>query len=357
MEKLYRLTQAQLKKHLRKILIKKGRTVHSQKGFLYSPGTHPVLLIAHMDTVHKEPVRTICKSGDGNVWMSPQGIGGDDRNGVWMVLETIKEFDCHVLFCEDEEIGGVGASLFCSSGFKPEVNFIVEFDRQGNNDCVFYDCANDDFENFVEAYGFKTAFGTFSDISIIAPHLKVAAVNLSAGYHNAHTQHEYIVWSEMRDIVSRAKKMISNAEGHFFSYIRATKAWNFGKGKGYYSYSGYDYGYDVSDVGDKIYVREVIGAFEDLSGRLYEAGDDMCFFVDDGGKYYVDLEEGVDALVPIDGLFSPALGISPTPIGKREAKIILSLDDYYGLTYGDYDFEDYPEDSVISEENDKIKAV
>ena len=36
------------------------------------------------------------------------------------------------------------------------------------------------------------ASGSFGDISILAPYLKTAAVNLSAGYYNAHRKHELI---------------------------------------------------------------------------------------------------------------------------------------------------------------------
>lgn len=48
----------------------------------------PVLLVAHLDTVHESPVRTICTSQQGNILMSPQGIGGDDRCGVYGLFCT-----------------------------------------------------------------------------------------------------------------------------------------------------------------------------------------------------------------------------------------------------------------------------
>lgn len=219
-EKLFTLTQEQLKPHLNNILNSMGYQTKFNKGFLYAQGDYPVLLIAHMDTVHKDPVKTICKSDSGNIWMSPEGIGGDDRAGIYMVLEVIKQVRCHVLFCEDEEIGGIGASKFVNGKIKPKVNYIVEFDRRGSNDAVFYDCDNPDFTKFVEGFGFKTASGSFSDISIVAPALKVAAVNLSSGYYNAHTNHEYIVWSEINQNIKRAVSMIKT-KTEKFKYIEA----------------------------------------------------------------------------------------------------------------------------------------
>ncbi|MBO6179870.1 MAG: hypothetical protein J6O04_11890 [Selenomonadaceae bacterium] len=44
-----------------------------------------------------------------------------------------------------------------------------------------------DFKNYITLKGYRTAFGSFSDISVIAPALDVAAVNLSSGYYYAHT--------------------------------------------------------------------------------------------------------------------------------------------------------------------------
>ena len=70
--------------------------------------------------------------------MSPQGIGGDDRAGVYMILEIIKQANCHVLFCEDEEIGDIGAKKFVKSNMPLPVYYIIELDRQRHNDAVYY---------------------------------------------------------------------------------------------------------------------------------------------------------------------------------------------------------------------------
>jgi hypothetical protein len=125
-------------------------------------------------------------------------------------MELIKELDCHVLFTEDEETGGRGAVKFSESGISPEVQFIVEFDRQGNNDAVFYDCDNPEFTAFVENYGFRQSEGTFSDISYIAPALAIGAVNLSSGYYHAHSRHEIIRIADVESVIERASRLLSN---------------------------------------------------------------------------------------------------------------------------------------------------
>ena len=88
-------------------------------------------------------------------------------------------------------------------------NYIIEFDRKGNNDAVFYDCDNKDFEKFITKDFYKTNIGSFTDISIIAPYLKAAAVNLSCGYYKAHTKEEYVMWSEMETSMHEAIKILA----------------------------------------------------------------------------------------------------------------------------------------------------
>ena len=154
------------------------------------------MLVAHLDTVHEQPVKDICLSADGNILMSPQGIGGDDRCGVFALCKIYKSAQVKpwLLFTCEEEVGGIGAKYFCLAHKQKQLpknldilKLIIEIDRRGSNDAVFYQCANLDFEKYIIDKGFKTAQGFFSDISLIAPELGIAAVNLSSGYYNAHS--------------------------------------------------------------------------------------------------------------------------------------------------------------------------
>lgn len=206
-EEILRMRQKELKHFLSAYLKEQGYTVERQKGFLYAKGEVPVLLVAHLDTVHHAQPDIICRSDDRRYMMSPQGIGGDDRCGVYMILQILKEVRCHVLFCEDEETGGRGARAFAGSDVNVDINYIVEMDRRGNNDAVFYGCDNPEFTEFVCSFGFEEAGGSFSDISVIAPHLKTAAVNISAGYYNEHRLHEMIDCFAMQNNIDRIVQM------------------------------------------------------------------------------------------------------------------------------------------------------
>lgn len=214
-EAILRATQPELKTCLHRWLEQNGFTPVSRDGYLYAAGGVPVLLVAHLDTVHREPVRDICYNADRTVAMSPQGIGGDDRAGVWMALHILEQVRCHVVFCEDEEIGCVGARKFSRRAQLPQVNYIVEMDRRGANDAVFYRCDNPDFTEYVCGFGFEVAYGSCSDISYIAPSIGAAAVNISCGYYCEHQRYEYIRLDQMRRNAQRIAEMVAAPSPRF----------------------------------------------------------------------------------------------------------------------------------------------
>ena len=255
-EKILKMTQKNLKNYVKIRLENMGYETYFKDGYVYGKGEIPVLLVAHLDTVHAvTPYQLIYKD---DYLFSPQGIGGDDRCGVYMILEIIKELKCHVLFTEDEEVGCVGANKFTESGFRTllqdKLNYIIEFDRRNGTDCVFYDCDNPEFESFIHKASdnyFKTAFGSCSDISYIAPALKVAAVNLSCGYYQEHTLEHYINITEMKKTIEKAKQIISTPCEDKFEYIDSYSYYNMRGCGSYYPVNGYyssgwydDYDYD-----------------------------------------------------------------------------------------------------------------
>jgi hypothetical protein len=234
-EKICKMTQKALKAHVTRELAQAyPNKVYAGDGYVYAQGEFPVLLVAHLDTVHKKLPKVIFYEEKNDSYSSPYGIGGDDRCGVYMIFEVIKRFNCSVLFCEDEEVGGIGAKKFASTDLAKELefNYAIEFDRRGRNDAVFYDCDNQDFEDFVTKEFYKTAYGSFSDICTVAPVLKCAAVNLSCGYYNAHTEQEYVIAREMDASIEAACNLLARTtDKDKFEYIEAT-----------YTYRGWAYG-------------------------------------------------------------------------------------------------------------------
>lgn len=234
--KLCRMSQSELKSYAFRRLGYTHKNVIIDDGFIYAEGDFPVLLVAHMDTVHDAlPDKIFYDKAKDSVF-APNGIGGDDRCGIYMIFEVLKRFNCSVLFTEDEEIGCIGAHKFVESGAITMVstpNYIIEFDRKGSKDAVFYDCDNPDFEDFITKEFFKTATGIFSDISVVAPALGCAAVNLSCGYYNPHTKSEYVVMSEMETVIKEACKILERTTlDDWFEYIEAAYEFDYKYGFG-----------------------------------------------------------------------------------------------------------------------------
>ena len=217
---LLNLTQAELKEFLYNYLTEFNMSPISDDGFLYAEGNIPILLVAHMDTVFEEiPKNLVYKKYTDKIYNTIGGLGGDDRCGIYAIMELLKKHRPHVLFTEDEELGCIGAIKVVEKLNRPNVKYIIEFDRKGKKDCVFYECGNIDFINYVESFGFKTNYGTYSDISIIGKYWDIASVNLSCGYYNEHTEKEYIIFNQLLKTINRANSIITEIKkAPYFDY-------------------------------------------------------------------------------------------------------------------------------------------
>lgn len=242
-------SQAELKEYVKQELLGYYEKVIENDGYVYAPGSFPVVLTAHLDTVHKELVKTFWgyKGKDGqHIISSSEGIGGDDRCGVFMILNILYNTDYRptIIFCEDEEIGGIGSNKFLKDKVElPEVKFFIELDRGGATDLVFYDDDNVKFADWCEEVtGYKTAFGSFSDISHLCPSYKISGVNISCGYHNAHTTDEYVVLEEMMASIEATKALLEASKEieEVFKYVPYERYYyNRSALSDYYNYSGY----------------------------------------------------------------------------------------------------------------------
>ena len=217
--KILKMTESELKKYVYNYLINMYMKPVNKSGFVYAEGEIPVLLVAHLDTVFKRPPETVLYDNEHDMMTATRGLGGDDRCGVFAILKILEELKPHVLFTEQEEVGGLGAKKALSKLKRPNVKYMIEFDRHGDNDCVFYDCGNTEFINYIESFGFKTEIGVFSDISILGPSWDIATVNISSGYYDEHTYHEYIKVNELLTNIERVKKILKESNDvKYFDY-------------------------------------------------------------------------------------------------------------------------------------------
>lgn len=169
-------------------------------------------MCAHIDEVHYHKHRKIIFDGDLVYGKSRRGerigIGADDKNGIYAILETLMEMPVmKALFTVGEEYGGVGAGE-ANLGFLSDCSIVMECDRKGNNDLItsIYetDICDDETRDKLMGlgYGFKEEIGIFTDVYILKRRgLKAPCVNVSAGYYCPHLDIECTVLSELDNTV------------------------------------------------------------------------------------------------------------------------------------------------------------
>ena len=228
LKKICRMNEETLHYFLCKKLKEYGYTcVDNQPMFIMAEGTSPICLCAHMDTVFTQPPQDIFYDFQHKVMWSPQGLGADDRAGIFIILKVLQAgLRPSIIFTHGEERGGKGADEIVKTyGDCPFLNCkaLIQLDRQGGNDAVYYNCDNKAFEQRIMSYGFKTEWGTFSDISVLGPIWEVAAVNLSVGYIREHSVAETLYTEFLLRTFYKVCDMIHDSETKWcnYSYIPA----------------------------------------------------------------------------------------------------------------------------------------
>lgn len=252
-ESLASLTQNSMRRALYSYLKKRYKKVIVTPEYLYAVGEIPIALVAHMDTVFSSPPEDIYYDERKGVCWSPDGLGADDRAGIFAILTILKHgYRPSIIFTTDEEIGAVGASQLVEDIKTPEseLKYIIQLDRRGTNDCVFYDCNNRDFVEYIEKFGFVETFGSFSDISVICPAWGIAGVNLSIGYEDEHSISETLRVGAMLNTIQKVENMLKVKDIPFFEYIEysyTNNSWNYyfqrGRKKSWYDDDDAEYNY------------------------------------------------------------------------------------------------------------------
>lgn len=177
--------------------------------YIIAKGKIPIGLVAHLDTVFP-PVKKLCYDKQRQVVWNPEGgLGADDRAGIFAIMQLIhKGLRPTVFLTTFEEKGGIGASKLAKEVRRPHLKYLIELDRHGSNDCVFYDVNTPEFIQYIETFGFKEALGSFSDINILCEAWRICGVNLSIGYENEHTSQEFLQLDWLSNTIARVEQML-----------------------------------------------------------------------------------------------------------------------------------------------------
>ncbi len=184
---------------------------------------------AHLDEVHAPGPRHVFVNDDQTIYGlddldMPTGIGADDKNGVWIVMQllrTEKNLKA-VLFVQEEkdgDISGCRGYNACDLSFFDDVRYVLECDRKGNSNIVTYNekigvrlCENDFIPESLRAgFGYEPVIGGKTDVVALKMRgLQIPCCNLSCGYYNAHKPEEYTVWPELRKCLSFVCEILHN---------------------------------------------------------------------------------------------------------------------------------------------------
>lgn len=216
--------------------------------------TYPVV-VAHLDQVQKAHAKDFkaVVTEDIVFGYSPsekeyQGLGADDKNGLWIALKCLETFDViKVAFFVGEEIGCVGSSK-CDMNFFADARFVVEPDRRGGSDLITsisgYDIASKEFLNAFDyaSFGYKETSGLMTDVLELTERgVGVACINMSCGYYNPHSDEEFTVIADLLnalDLVEHIITVCTDVYAHKATYSYSGYS---GKWSGYY---GCNYGVD-----------------------------------------------------------------------------------------------------------------
>jgi hypothetical protein len=172
----------------------------------YFPG-----IVCHLDTVHKiqdsfeiRAEQEATEDGD-IIYSSPTGIGGDDKNGIAIVLWLLEHKDIpniKAFFFQREEKGCEGSEFIDHKYFK-DVGYLIQPDRRGSTDLITSyatkssPICGEDFRDIMnqigEAHGYSETSGSITDVVQLAQdRVGISVLNLSCGYYDPHRDKETV---------------------------------------------------------------------------------------------------------------------------------------------------------------------
>lgn len=168
---------------------------------------------------------------------SMEGLGADDKNGIWICLRVLQQCDhLKVFMSVGEEKGCWGSNRADLSFFKDSL-YILEPDCKGGEEIRTLlkgvPVASKEFEEALQAdkFGYVITEGKTTDIlPLTISGVGVSCANLPCGYHNPHKADEYCNVSELAKCLDFVLHTVRNLNSKFpHKYITPTRKWVEGK--------------------------------------------------------------------------------------------------------------------------------
>lgn len=268
-------------------------------------------VVAHLDQVQRNHSKDFVavETDDIIFGYSPsnrrrEGLGADDKNGLWVALQCLKEFDViKVAFFVGEEIGCVGSGR-CDMWWFDDCQYVIEPDRRGARDLITDisgDICSEEFKDYIPMaeFGYKETSGLMTDVLELSERgLGKACINLSCGYYEPHSDDEFTVKEDLYNCLELVKAIINGCGSQVFEYDYVSYYKKYTKGMTKYaSYGGYDY-YDYYDEYDEELDARFGYGWESYKGRSCNEKSSDCYDpVIVHGSSYLNVQKYIEDMI------------------------------------------------------------
>lgn len=158
-------------------------------------------------------------------------LGGDDKNGVWIILKMLeKKHDINFIISAGEEVGCVGIKQLDTKNLLKDMiprlqTFCIVLDRRGSKDVLksgagttYCETLAQDICNYLEDMTVTT--GSLSDTATICNYCE--SVNMSVAYEAPHTAMEHTDWRRLEEICRYVELLVTD----FTHYPTPVKVYN-----------------------------------------------------------------------------------------------------------------------------------
>lgn len=215
--------------------IDKAGNIYATKG---KAATFPCIA-AHLDEVHQARekgyevlfVKDEFIIGFNSGKREFNGIGADDKNGIWVCLKCLEKYDnLKCVFFVGEEQGCIG-SRQADMRFFDDCRFVLQCDRKGNSDFInriYGDslCSSQFLKDAnLKEHGYKEENGMQTDVRTLRDRgLEISCANISCGYYYPHTPHEMTNIEDLKKCRTLVEHIIENCR-KVYTYKEERPQW------------------------------------------------------------------------------------------------------------------------------------
>lgn len=301
LHEIYEMNQEELREYILCILREKNIPYQLVDGNIFSfRFKDKVAFVSHLDTVAKsdEEYHKQVFECNGILFKRNAILGADDRAGVNIILNHIENIN--FILTRDEEVGRLGANVLAKDqtfiSILNEYNIcgFIEMDRRNNHDIIgarhgycrqdFHDAVHNVLTDRTDETGVCTDIDSWLELR--------PGVNLSCGYHNAHSSDEFLdieTWLNLNNKIPELNEIsgsfsLPEQKKYSFSYTSKSRVYKSAYGSTYlsdYVYEEYDdIGYNFESNLIKTYgkfnQRTLVPVQNDYyyTMKLYKSGEE-----------------------------------------------------------------------------------